>query len=119
MLCEKFTQKTVGSSTVEVGLSVNAVVFCGGDVFWASPGGVEWVAFRPSEMTDPRIDEIKKLLPQGMLPDWVRLGSRLVRLIRDRLHPDKHDPLMDRLLAQAQASVQTRLDRLARVPKVQ
>jgi len=70
-------------------------------------------------MTDPRIDEIKKLLPQGMLPDWVRLGSRLVRLIRDRLHPDKHDPLMDRLLAQAQASVQTRLDRLARVPKVQ
>jgi hypothetical protein len=31
-------------------------------------------------MADARIDELKVLLPQCLLPDWVKLGSRLVRL---------------------------------------
>jgi hypothetical protein len=54
-------------------------------------------------MTDPRIEEIRTLLPQAMLLDWVRLGSRLVRLMRDRLHPQAHDAVLERLLAQARA----------------
>ena len=69
-------------------------------------------------MADPRINEIKTLLPQGMLPDWVRLGSRLVRLLRDRLHPDKHEPLLQRLLDQARASVLLRQSRLERLPQI-
>ncbi len=68
-------------------------------------------------MADPRIDELKRLLPAGMLPDWVRLGSRLVRLLRDRLHADKHDALLDRLLREAQASVALRKKRLDLVPQ--
>jgi hypothetical protein len=42
-------------------------------------------------VNDPRINELRQLLPQAMLPDWVRLGSRAARLFRDRQHPDKHD----------------------------
>ncbi len=68
-------------------------------------------------MTDPRINELRQLLPQAMLPDWVRLGARAARLFRDRLHPDKHDALLNRLLEQARASVATRQAREQNVPQ--
>jgi len=69
-------------------------------------------------MNDPRIQELRQLLPQAMLPDWVRLGARAARLFRDRLHPDQHDALLHRLLAQARASVATRQVREQNVPPV-
>jgi hypothetical protein len=53
-------------------------------------------------MTDPRINEIRELLPRAMLADWVRLGSRLVRLLRDTYHPGKHDEVLTRLLERAE-----------------
>lgn len=59
-------------------------------------------------MTDPRILEIKDLLPRCMLYDWVRLGSRLGRVIRDRHHLARHGPLLDRLLERARTSVRQR-----------
>jgi hypothetical protein len=69
-------------------------------------------------MPDARIEELKALLPQGLLQDWVRLGTRLVRLVRDRHHPDKHNALLNRLLAQARASVALRAQRQAGVQKL-
>ena len=51
-----------------------------------------------------------------MLPDWVRLGSRLVRLLRDRHHPDSHEAILSRLLQQAHESLALREERAARVP---
>jgi ATP-dependent helicase HrpA len=69
-------------------------------------------------MTDTRIEEIRTLLPQAMLSDWVRLGSRLVRLMRDRLHADAHNAVLERLLAQARASVALRERRRQGVPVV-
>ena len=71
-----------------------------------------------SDMTDTRIEEIKKLLPQAMLPDWVRLGARLVRLLRDHKHPDSHEAILDRLLAQVRASVALREQRRQQVPRI-
>src|SRR5450432_3575414 len=68
-------------------------------------------------MKDARVDEIRRLLPQAMLPDWVRLGGRMVRLLRDELHPRQHDAVLDRLLAQARASVAMREERRLNVPK--
>jgi ATP-dependent helicase HrpA len=68
-------------------------------------------------MTDPRIEELKSLLPRCMLPDWVRLGARAVRLFRDRHHPDAHDALMERLLTQARESIARRERRAANVPR--
>jgi len=53
-----------------------------------------------------------------MLPDWVRLGSRLVRLLRDHHHPGAHDAVLERLLAQARASVALRQRRASQVPRV-
>ncbi len=53
-----------------------------------------------------------------MLPDWVRIGSRLARLLRDRLHADKHDEVLNRLLQQARASVALRQQRAANVPRL-
>ncbi|MGN6552720.1 MAG: ATP-dependent RNA helicase HrpA, partial [Verrucomicrobiota bacterium] len=69
-------------------------------------------------MTDARIEEIRKLLPQGLLPDWVRLGSRLVRLLRDRHHPETHDAILNRLLAQARASAALREERRLNLPRI-
>ena len=51
-------------------------------------------------MADARIEELKPLLPQCLLPDWMRLGRRLARLLRDRHHPDHRDALLERLLQQ-------------------
>ncbi len=67
-------------------------------------------------VVDPRIEELRTLLPRAMLPDWVRLGARLVRLLRDQHHPASHDALLDRLLAQARASEQLREWRRASAP---
>lgn len=67
-------------------------------------------------MNDARVEELKSLLPQCLLWDWVRLGSRLVRLLRDHHHASAHDAVMDRLLAQARESVEMRALRAAHVP---
>ena len=69
-------------------------------------------------MAGGRIEEIRTLLPQAMLSDWVRLGSRLVRLVRDRLHPDAHEAVLERLLGQARASVALRERRRQHAPAV-
>src|SRR5215831_18101860 len=69
-------------------------------------------------MADARIEELRTLLPQAMLADWVRLGSRLVRLLRDQHHPDRHEAVLERLLAQARGSVALRQERSAGVPSI-
>ncbi|MCC6235032.1 MAG: ATP-dependent RNA helicase HrpA [Verrucomicrobiales bacterium] len=55
-------------------------------------------------MSDPRIDELRELLPRCLLADWVRLGSRLARVLRDRRHETRHDAVLDRLLERARTS---------------
>jgi ATP-dependent helicase HrpA len=69
-------------------------------------------------MSDPRVDEIRKLLPQAMLPDWVRLGGRMVRLLRDQKHPNTHDAILNRLLEQVRASVALREERRLQLPRL-
>jgi hypothetical protein len=39
-------------------------------------------------MANARIEELKTVLPQCLLPDWVRLGRRLGRLLRDHRQPE-------------------------------
>lgn len=53
-----------------------------------------------------------------MLSDWVRLGTRLIRVLRDKRHEARHDAVIDRLLSSAQASVTLRQERDRRVPHV-
>ena len=67
-------------------------------------------------MADARIEELKTLLPQCLLPDWVRLGRRLARLLRDRHHPDQRDALLERLRQQVRASMALREERRLNVP---
>lgn len=67
-------------------------------------------------MTDARIAELKALLPQAMLPDWVRLGSRLIRLLRDQRHAPRHDAILDRLLEEVRASIALREARRLNLP---
>jgi ATP-dependent helicase HrpA len=69
-------------------------------------------------MQDARVDEIRRLLPQAMLADWVRLGGRMVRLLRDQLHPRTHEAVLSRIYAQVQASVALREERRANVPSL-
>jgi ATP-dependent helicase HrpA len=69
-------------------------------------------------MADARIEELKTLLPQCMLPDWVRLGRRLGRLLRDNHHPGQRDALLDRFLEQVHRSVALRAERGLNVPRV-
>jgi len=69
-------------------------------------------------MEDARVEEIRRLLPQAMLPDWVRLGGGMVRLLRDRLHPQTHDAVLDRILARARASVALRAERRRNIPQI-
>ncbi len=69
-------------------------------------------------MTDDRIEELKALLPQCLLHDWVRLGSRLVRLLKDRHHPDKHEALLRRILDEVRSSIALREARRINVPRV-
>src|ERR1035438_9236393 len=68
-------------------------------------------------MADDRIEELKTLLPQCLLADWVRLGRRLARLLRDRHHPAQRDALLDRLRQQVCASVALREERRLNVPR--
>ncbi len=67
-------------------------------------------------MADARIEELKTMLPQCLLPDWVRLGRRLARLLRDRHHPDQRDALLERLRQQVRASMALREERRLNVP---
>src|SRR5579859_6249792 len=67
-------------------------------------------------MPDPRVEELKGLLPRAMLHDWVRLGSRLVRLLRDEHRPARHEAVLERLLNQARESVTLRERRRAALP---
>jgi ATP-dependent helicase HrpA len=67
-------------------------------------------------MMDARIEEIRRLLPQAMLPDWVRLGGRVFRVLRDEPPSPKRDAFLDRILAQVRASVALRADRQAQMP---
>ncbi len=69
-------------------------------------------------MPDPHIEELKTLLSQCMLPDWVRLGSRMIRLLRDKHHPDKHDALLQRLQEQIRASIALREARRINKPQI-
>src|SRR6185436_20403615 len=69
-------------------------------------------------MQDARIVQLRSLLPQAMLADWVRLGSRLVRLLRDQRHATIHDAVLDRLLDQARSSVALRQRRQANLPVI-
>lgn len=68
-------------------------------------------------MVDARIEELKTLLPQCLLPDWVRLGRRLARLLRDRHHPGQRDALLERLREQVYASMALREERRLNVPR--
>ncbi|MEI8042578.1 MAG: ATP-dependent RNA helicase HrpA [Verrucomicrobiota bacterium] len=68
-------------------------------------------------MPDLRIEELGTLLPRCMLPDWVRLGRRLGRLLRDRHHPDQRDALLERLRQQVLASVALREERRLHAPR--
>src|SRR5258708_4921696 len=69
-------------------------------------------------MADARIEELTKLLPQCLLPDWVRLGRRLARLLRDRHHPDQRDGLLERLRQQVCASIALREERRLNIPRI-
>ncbi len=69
-------------------------------------------------MADARIEELKKLLPQCLLPDWVRLGRRVARVLRDQHHADQRDALLDRLLQQVRASIALCEERRLNVPRV-
>src|SRR5512140_2250051 len=69
-------------------------------------------------MADARIDELRTLLPQCLLPDWVRLGRRLGRLLRDHHHPAQRDALLERLWQQVLASIALREERRVYVPRV-
>jgi ATP-dependent helicase HrpA len=69
-------------------------------------------------MVDDRIEELKTLLPQGMLPDWVRLGRRLARILRDRHHAEQRDALLNRLREQVLASIALRGERRLKVPSI-
>src|SRR4051812_27944340 len=69
-------------------------------------------------MAEAQIDELKKLLPQCLLPDWVRLGRRLVRILHDRHHPTQRDALLERLAERVQASIAFREERRLNVPPV-
>ncbi len=74
--------------------------------------------FGRSCMQDTRIEEIRKLLPQAMLADWVRLGARLVRLLRDHKHPGSHEAILERLLTQVRDSVRLREARRCNAPSI-
>ena len=68
-------------------------------------------------MNDDRILELRSLLPQCLTRDWVRLGARLVRFLRDQHHSSRHDELLDRLLIQARQSAEFRELRRQHVPR--
>jgi hypothetical protein len=101
-----------GGSCIGVFFKVSDALHC--PLF---PSGHRRGMLRVSEMSDARVDELKLLLPQCLLADWVRLGSRLVRVLRDRHHADRHNALIDRLLERARASVALRQWRAENLPR--
>ena len=82
-----------------------------------SPSGPRRATLAP-RMADPRVDELNRLLPQCLLADWVRIGSRALRLFRDQHHPRHHDALLNRLVEQARASADRCQLRRTRLPAV-
>ncbi len=68
-------------------------------------------------MSGARIQELKDLLPQCLLPDWVRLGRRLARLLRDHHHPGQREALLERLHQEVLVSVALCAERRAQVPR--
>lgn len=69
-------------------------------------------------MGNDRTEELKTLLAQCMLADWVRLGRRLARLLRDQHHADQREALLNRLREQVLASIALREERRLNVPKI-
>ncbi len=69
-------------------------------------------------MFDARTDELKRLLPQAMLHDWVRLGWRLARVLRAQHHQDKRDALLDRLAEEVRSSIALREARRINLPQI-
>ncbi len=68
-------------------------------------------------MPDAWINELKTLLPQCLLPDWVRLGRRLGRILRDQHHADHREQLLERLLKEVYDSIALCEERRGRVPQ--
>ncbi|HYG23949.1 MAG TPA: ATP-dependent RNA helicase HrpA [Verrucomicrobiae bacterium] len=69
-------------------------------------------------MLDARIQDLKLLLPQAMLHDWVRLGWRLARVLRAQHHENKRDALLDRLVEEVRASIALREARRIHLPAI-
>ena len=74
-------------------------------------------ALRPDRMTDPRIDELRQLLPCCMLSDWVRLGARAARWVREGRPVGEGTHPLDRLLEQARTSIERREYRAQTLPR--
>jgi ATP-dependent helicase HrpA len=68
-------------------------------------------------MADARIEELKTLLPQCLLPDWVRFGRRLGRILRDHHHPDQREAVLERLRQHVLGSIALREERRLNVPR--
>lgn len=81
-------------------------------------GGTAELAFCLMVNEDAIIGELRGLLPRCMLHDWVRLGSRLARLLRDRRHSAAHGPVLERLLARARESAALREWRAGNLPRL-
>ncbi len=69
-------------------------------------------------MNDPRIIELKSLLPRCLLPDWVRLGARASRLVQESGSPEDRARALDRLLVEARQSAEVCELRRIHVPRV-
>ncbi|HAB16285.1 MAG TPA: ATP-dependent RNA helicase HrpA, partial [Verrucomicrobiales bacterium] len=69
-------------------------------------------------MNDALIRELQTLLPRCLTHDWVRLGARLVRLLRDQRHSRHHDSILERLLTEVRQSAELRELRRAHVPAI-
>ncbi len=54
------------------------------------------------------IQELRKLIPQCLLPDQIRLGHALLRARKSPMTPTRGHPPVDRWLAEARASVEIR-----------
>ena len=70
-------------------------------------------------MTDPRIDELRQLLPRCMLSDWVRLGARAARWVREGRPVGEGPHPLDRLMEQARSSIERRELRAQTMPRPQ
>ena len=69
-------------------------------------------------MNDPRIQELKSLLPRCLLPDWVRLGGRASRWLQETSDPAERSQRLDRLITEARQSIEFCELRRQHVPKV-